>query len=70
MATHSSILACRISQTEKPGGLESMELKRVRHNSETNTLISKKNLSKNKFFVISTHTNNILAGIAKLLYEI
>ena len=31
MATHSSILAWRISWTEKPGGLESMELQRVRH---------------------------------------
>ena len=26
MATHSSILACRIPQTEKPGGLLSMGL--------------------------------------------
>ena len=32
IATHSSILAWRISWTEKPGGLESMELQRVRHN--------------------------------------
>ena len=33
MATHSSILAWRIPQTEKPGGLQSMGLQRVRHNS-------------------------------------
>ena len=31
MATHSSILAWRIPQTEKPGGLQSMGLQRVRH---------------------------------------
>ena len=32
MATHSSILAGRISWTEEPGGLQSIELHRVRHN--------------------------------------
>ena len=31
MATHSSILAWRIPQTEEPGGLWSMDLQRVRH---------------------------------------
>ena len=31
MAAHSSILAWRILQTEEPGGLQSMELQRVRH---------------------------------------
>ena len=31
MATHSSILAWRIPWTEEPGGLESMESKRVGH---------------------------------------
>ena len=31
MATHSSILAWRIPWTEKPGGLQSMALERVRH---------------------------------------
>ena len=31
MATHSSILSWRISWTDKPGGPESMELQRVRH---------------------------------------
>ena len=29
MATHSNILAWRISWTEEPGGLQSMELQRV-----------------------------------------
>ena len=32
MATHSSILAWRISWTEEPGGLQSMRSQRVRHN--------------------------------------
>ena len=32
MATHSSILAWRIPQTEEPGGLQSMGLQRVRLN--------------------------------------
>ena len=31
MATHSSVLAWRISGTEEPGGLPSMGLHRVRH---------------------------------------
>ena len=31
MATHSSILACKISWTEEPGGLQSMESQRVGH---------------------------------------
>ena len=29
MATHSSVLACRISRTEESGGLQSMGLQRV-----------------------------------------
>ena len=31
MATHSSILAWKMSWTEEPGGLESMESQRVGH---------------------------------------
>ena len=31
MATHSSILDWRISWTEEPGGLQSMESQRIRH---------------------------------------
>ena len=37
MAIHSSILAWRIPWTEKPGGVQSMELQRVRHDWATNT---------------------------------
>ena len=37
MATHSSILACRIPWTEEPGSLQSMGLQRFRHDWETNT---------------------------------
>ena len=33
-ATHSSILAWRISRTEEPGGLQSMGLQRVRQLSD------------------------------------
>ena len=32
MATHSSILACRIPRTEEPGRLQSMGSQRVGHN--------------------------------------
>ena len=31
MATHYSILACRIPWSEEPGGLQSMGSRRVRH---------------------------------------
>ena len=37
MATHSSILAWRISWTEEPGRLQSMGVQRVRHDWATNT---------------------------------
>ena len=36
-ATHSSIMACRISRTEEPGRLQSMGLQRVGHNWVTFT---------------------------------
>ena len=39
MATHSSILAWRIPWTEKPGGLQSIGLQRVRHDQVTFTFI-------------------------------
>ena len=35
IATHSSILAWEIPWTEEPGGLWSMELKRIRHDLAT-----------------------------------
>ena len=35
MATHSRVLAWRIPWTEEPGGLQSMGLHRVKHNSVT-----------------------------------
>ena len=37
MATHSNILAWEIPWMEEPGGLQSMGLQRVKHNSVTNT---------------------------------
>ena len=39
MATHSSILAWKISWTEEPGGLQSMGSQRVGHDWATNTYI-------------------------------
>ena len=38
MATHSSILACRIPWTEEPGGLQSTESWRVRHTQTVSEL--------------------------------
>ena len=40
MATHSSILAWRISWTEEPGGLQSTGLYRVRHDCVTFTSLT------------------------------
>ena len=40
MATHSSILAWRIPWIEEHGGLQSMGLQRVRHDSVSNTMKS------------------------------
>ena len=37
MATHSSILACRIPWTEEPGWLQSMGLQIVGHNATEHT---------------------------------
>ena len=37
MATHSSILAWEIPQTEEPGKLQTIGLQRVGHDSATNT---------------------------------
>ena len=39
VATHSSILAWRISRTEDPGGIKFMGLQTVRHDRVTNTKI-------------------------------
>ena len=38
MATHSSTVAWRIPWTEEPGGLQSLEFQRVRHDWVTNTV--------------------------------
>ena len=38
IATHSSILVWRIPWTEKPGGLQSMGLQRVRHDRQLRTI--------------------------------
>ena len=49
-ATHSSILAWRISWTEELGGLQSTGLQRVRHDCVTNTHIN--NVHFNQYWVI------------------
>ena len=36
MVTHSSILTCRISQTEESGGIQSMGSQRIRNDCVTN----------------------------------
>ena len=38
MATHSSILAWKIPQTEEPGGLQSMRWHRVEHDCESHSV--------------------------------
>ena len=40
MATHSSILAWKISWTEEPGGLQSMGSQTVEHDWVTNTYLA------------------------------
>ena len=42
MATHSSILSWRIPWTEEPGGLQSMESQRVRHDWVSNPVLCSK----------------------------
>ena len=48
MATHSSILAWKISWTKEPGGLQSMGSQRVGHDWATNTYYSFLNVSTRK----------------------
>ena len=50
MDAHSSILFWRIPWTEEPGGLQSLESQRVRHDWVTNTLYNElnKDLSRQK----------------------
>ena len=44
MATHSSILACKITWTEEHGRLQSMGSQRVRHDWATSLSLSSKSL--------------------------
>ena len=48
MATHSSILAWKIPQTEEPSGLQSIRLQRIRYDWETNafTFVRKTSLDR------------------------
>ena len=58
LATHSSILAWRISWTEEPGRLQSMGLQRVGQDRATNTLLSE-NKSSDGFHTASERSNSV-----------
>ena len=67
MKTHCSILAWRIPWTEEPGGLQSIELQRVRHTkvTEYKSIKTKKqsyNVGKNLVFSLS---NSLLCLLLK-----
>ena len=64
MATHSSILAWKIPWTEDPVGLESMESKRVRHDSCV-CLSQAPNVSLPQHFSNANH--KLVFGIQKFL---
>ena len=60
MAPHSNILAWRISWTEEPGGLQSVELQRVGHNWATNThthIHKRLILKSNDLFILEYETS-------------
>ena len=52
MATHSSILACRIPWTEEPGRLQSMVSQRIRHNWATNIYTHKAYMKYNTTIIV------------------
>ena len=58
MATHSSILACRIAWTEEPSGLQSMGLQRVKHKRVTNTFTSSSSVVKIPCFHCQRNSSN------------
>ena len=66
MATHSSILAWRISWTEEPGGIQSMGLQRVRHNSATKQ--QQQTSQKNVHELITHPTNSLPRSVYKNLF--
>ena len=80
LATHSSILAWRIPWTEGPGGLQSVGLKRVRHDWTTfthfQTLDTSSNIFKNLYsspLLLTVYKNGnegpeILKNCSKILY--
>ena len=64
MATHSSILAWRIPWTEEPGGLQSMGLHRVRHDSKTNTGVSHVTaLEQCGYWLLVFHLVSVASGV-------
>ena len=65
MVTHSSILASRIPWTEKPGGLQSIAMQRVRHDwsnlARTHVRSMHTNTGENMFF-FSTLPEDLSTG--------
>ena len=59
MATHSSILAWRISWTEEPGRLQSMGSQRVRHNLATNTFLHWIGYTHEHVHIYFKHSHNL-----------
>ena len=49
MATHSSVFIWEIPWTEEPGGLQSMELRRVGHDQATNSAEFLKSFQTHRF---------------------
>ena len=67
MATHSSILAWKISCTEEPDGLQSMGFQRVRHDLATEHTHTDTHTHRHTH--THTHTNVILLGRVFLLVK-
>ena len=63
MATHSSILAWGVPWTEEPGGLQSMELQRIRHNWATNTHTFKTKVTSLTGYVFCTLTETEICHV-------
>ena len=68
MTTHSSILAWRVPRTEEPGGLQSMELQRIRHNWTAN--LAGRPLANTSFHTHQLIPSFISPGIFKKYLEI
>ena len=66
MATHSSILAWKISWTEKPGGLQSMGSLRVGHNRGTNNKRACGAMKSKCLWGLSGHSSDLIECVSEL----